>query len=270
MKIVVNGESVSTELISLEDLKASYYTKTTDNAVLILNGFQTKQDHILNENDEVWIIPKHRLPPMNQLEAMMAARHTPKVHEKIRAGSVVVVGLGGLGSAVATMLARLGVGRLLLVDYDEVEPSNLNRQSYYISHLGMKKTEALRQQLAEINPFIEVKTRAVKVVPELVRDLFVGYDILCEAFDDPKEKAMIVNAVLEQLPNMTIVASSGMAGYESANAILTRRRFSRLYVCGDMECEAKPGWGLMAPRVQICAGHQANMILRLLLGITEE
>lgn len=270
MRIVVNGTSLMTDCQCLYELIANYHGDFDGKTTFILNGFQTTENHALGENDELWMIPKDEFPPMVQLEAMMAARHTPKVHEKMKTGSVAIAGLGGLGSAVAIMLARLGVGRLLLVDYDVVEPSNLNRQSYYVSHLGMKKTEALKLQLAQINPFIEVKTADEKVRSEQVTALFEGYDILCEAFDDPKEKAMLINAVLEQLPNITIVASSGMAGYESSNAIVTSRRFSRLYVCGDMEHEAKPGCGLMAPRVQICSGHQANMILRLLLGLTEE
>ena len=102
-----------------------------------------------------------------------------------------------------------------------------------------------------------------------VEELFNGYDIICEAFDDPKSKAMLVNQVMEKLPNSTVVASSGMAGYDSCNSIRTVRRMRNLYVCGDFESEAAVGNGLMAPRVQVCAGHQANMILRLLLAIDE-
>jgi sulfur carrier protein ThiS adenylyltransferase len=209
------------------------------------------------------------LPEIAELEAMMAARHTPLVQQKLKSGKVAIAGLGGLGSNIAVMLARIGVGHLLLVDYDIVELSNLNRQSYYVSHLGLPKTEALKQQLGEINPFIRIETRQIRVSEENVRELFEGYSIVCEAFDQPAAKAMLVNTVLSQMPDVQMVASSGMAGYGSANAICTKRPMKNLYVCGDFKSEAALGNGLMAPRVQICAGHQANMVLRLLLGIDE-
>ena len=267
MNIRINGEMREIKCLTLEELKRMQ--TGSGNAVVILNGFQTSENLQLKEMDEVFLIPKGKLPPENQLEAMMSARHTPGVHAKLKRGSVAIAGLGGLGSAIAIMLARIGVGHLLLVDYDVVEPSNLNRQSYFISHLGMKKTDALQQQIAEINPFIEVKTADQKVCAQNAAHLFGGYGIVCEAFDDPVAKAMLAETLLEQLTETVVVAASGMAGYFSSNSIVTKRRFSRLYVCGDMENGPGQGSGLMAPRVQICAGHQANMVLRLLAGISE-
>lgn len=269
MQIYLNGKAENTRSHSLFELIKDRFGGLPPQTVFILNGFQTSEDYALGEGDTVFAIPKGTLPPKDELEAMMAARHTPKVQKRMKQGKVAIAGLGGIGSAVAIMLARLGVGRLLLVDFDVVEPSNLNRQSYYISHLGMKKTQALKQQLAEINPYLQVETADCRVRPEDVPRLFGDYDILCEAFDDPKAKAMLVNTALSQLPNIKVVAASGMAGYGSANLIQTRKRFERLYVCGDMEQEARPGWGLMAPRVSVCAGHQANMILQLLLDAEE-
>jgi thiamine biosynthesis protein ThiF, family 2 len=234
--------------------------------IAILNGFQIDSDRPLAENDTLTIIRKGAMPAREELESMMMARHTPAVHEKLKQGRVAIAGLGGLGSNIAVMLARIGVGQLLLVDFDIVEPSNLNRQSYYIRHLGMPKTLALKSQLAEINPFITIDTRAVRVEAGNVAELFSGCEILCEAFDKPEAKAMLVNTALEQLPDVKIVAASGMAGFASSNLIRTSRPAARLYLCGDRETGAAIGTGLMAPRVQICAGHQANMVLRLLVG----
>ncbi len=237
--------------------------------IVILNGFQLDRDHPLADNDTLTIIPRGVMPDREQLESMMMARHTPAVHKKLKQGRVAIAGLGGLGSNIAVMLARIGVGHLLLVDFDSVEPSNLNRQSYYIRHLGMPKTLALQSQLAEINPFVSVETRTVRVEADNVAELFAGWDILCEAFDKPAAKAMLVSAALEKLPGVKIVAASGLAGFASANAIRTARPLERLYLCGDLETAAAVGTGLMAPRVQVCAGHQANTVLRLLAGIEE-
>jgi sulfur carrier protein ThiS adenylyltransferase len=204
-----------------------------------------------------------------ELESQMMARHTPWLYKKLKAGRVAIAGLGGLGSNIAVMLARSGVGHLLLVDFDLVEPSNLNRQNYTVHHLGMPKTLAMQMQLTEINPFIQVEIRTVRVDVANVFELFTGYEIICEAFDNADAKAMLVNSVLESLPDASVVAASGMAGLGSANLIRTMQPFRRLFICGDFETGADADTGLMAPRVQVCAGHQANMVLRLLVDKEE-
>ena len=266
MNILINGNQINTDIRSLYELK-EIYGKNCD--VTIFNGFQTPDDCSLNDGDSVFFIKKGVMPSENELEAMMAARHTPDVHRKVKNASVAVAGLGGLGSNIAVMLARTGVGSLLLVDFDIVEPSNLNRQSYYISHLGMLKTDAVKSQIEQINPFINVETICVKVTDDNVRELFADYDIICEAFDNPVSKAVLVNGIMENFPDKKIVSGSGMAGYESSNLIRTKNPFKNFYICGDGVNEAKIGNGLMSPRVSVCAGHQANMILRLILGIEE-
>jgi sulfur carrier protein ThiS adenylyltransferase len=266
MQVEVNGRERTLTCCTAFEARAQLGSETD---IVILNGFQIDSDCPLSEKDTLTIIRKGTMPDQEELESMMMARHTPEVHKKVRQGRVAIAGLGGLGSNIAVMLARIGIGQLLLVDYDIVEPSNLNRQSYYIRHLGMPKTLALQNQLQEINPFIKLEIRTLRVEDGNVADLFAGYDIICEAFDKPEAKAMLVNTALEELPDVRIVAASGMAGFSSSNLIKTVRPMERLYVCGDLETGAGLGTGLMAPRVQICAGHQANMILRLLVGIEE-
>lgn len=235
--------------------------------VRILNGYQTAENLPLSDGDAVNLIVRGKLPDPESLESMMTARHTPQVHQKVKRARVAVAGLGGLGSNIALMLARTGVGELFLVDFDVVEPSNLNRQCYSICHLGMEKTAALAEQIKQINPYLHVKTQTCRVTEENAAPLFAGYPFVCEAFDSPAAKAMLVNTLLGQCPDCTVISASGMAGYGSANSIRTEKRFSRLYVCGDGESEAMPGCGLMAPRVTVCAAHQANLVLRLILGL---
>lgn len=266
MKLVVNGKELELKCQTAFDVRKQMGTETD---IVILNGFQIDEDRPVTDGDIVNIIRKGTMPKQEELESMMMARHTPHVHEKLKKGKVAVAGLGGLGSNIAIMLARIGVGHLLLVDFDIVEPSNLNRQHYNISHLGLPKTMALKKQIEEINPFIEVETKDVRVTEENVVEIFDEFEIICEAFDKPQAKSILVNVGLAELPNAKIVAASGMAGYESSNLIQTVHKMKRLYVCGDLENGAMVGRGLMAPRVQICAGHQANMILRLLVGIEE-
>ena len=200
------------------------------------------------------------------LERAFDSRFPPEIKERLRAASVAVAGLGGLGSNIAAMLARSGIGRLFLVDFDVVDVTNLNRQLYLIPHVGMAKTEAMLQILKDINPWLDVRTERVRVTKENAAALFGGFPYVCEAFDRPEEKAMLVNTLLRECPGTTVISGSGMAGYGDANLIKTEQRFGRLYLCGDGVTDIGAGMGLMAPRVAVCAGHQANKVLQLILG----
>lgn len=179
---------------------------------------------------------------------------------------MAVAGLGGLGSNVAFALARIGVGHLHLIDFDVVDITNLNRQQYTARHLGMYKTLALAHELKEINPFLDIYTHCVRVTESNIQSLFEHETIICEAFDRPEAKAMLANGILEQFPDKFLVSASGMAGFGSGNSICTKRAGRHFYVCGDGTSLPGPGNGLMAPRVMLCAAHQANMITRLILG----
>lgn len=201
-----------------------------------------------------------------ELDRAFDERFPAEIREKLRNGRAAIAGLGGLGSNIAVSLARSGVGHLLLVDFDIVDVTNLNRQMYMIPHLGMPKTEALREILAQINPWLDVRTEQVRVTPENVRELFSGWPVVCEAFDRADQKAMLVSSLLAQCPDTIVVCGNGMAGLGDANLIQTRQQMRRLYVCGDGMTEISPGVGLMAPRVAICAGHQANKVLQLITG----
>lgn len=261
MEIILNGKPFLTTAATLHALRGEDTER-----VVILNGYQTKDDLSIAEGDRVTLIRKGELPPKEALEAMLCARHTPGVYEKVKGARVAVAGLGGLGSSIALHLARTGVGHLHLVDFDVVEPSNLNRQQYRVSHLGMLKAEALRQEIMDVNPFVTVEAECVRLNEQNAAAILKNDTIVCEAFDSPEAKAMLVNTLLCECPEKYMVASSGMAGYGSGNAIKTRKTMGRLYLCGDEETGAQPGCGLMSPRVGICAGHQANMALRIILG----
>jgi sulfur carrier protein ThiS adenylyltransferase len=199
------------------------------------------------------------------LDRAFDARFAPEIKEKLASASVAVAGLGGLGSNITLMLARSGVGHLFLVDFDTVDPTNLNRQAYGISHLGMPKTQAIKTLIDDINPYLDVKTECVKVTPANVAELFGAYPLVCEAFDKPDQKAMLVRELLTQTAS-TVVSGNGMAGFGNSNAVITMQINSRLYMCGDGSTDVGGGTGLMAPRVNICAGHQANKIIELILN----
>ena len=200
-----------------------------------------------------------------ELDRAFDARFPDEMREKLRGAKVAVAGLGGLGSNIAVMLARSGIGHLFLVDFDVVDVTNLNRQMYFISHLGLPKTEALPQILYQINPYLTCESVRIKVMPENVRELFKEYPIVCEAFDKPDQKAMLVRELLMQCPETIVVSGNGMAGYGDTNDICTRQKMRRLYVCGDQKTDVGGGIGLMAPRVAACAAHEANKVIQLIM-----
>lgn len=201
-----------------------------------------------------------------QLIQALNERHSPETQEHLNRGRVAIAGLGGLGSNVAVALARIGVGHLHLIDFDRVDLTNLNRQQYFLEHVGQYKTDALKSQLFKINPYLDIRTDCVRVTEENLQELFCLEDIICEAFDNPESKAILACGILEHFPEKKLVAASGLAGYESNNLIHTRRVSRNFYLCGDEKTEAIYGRGLMAPRAALCAAHEANMITRLLMG----
>ncbi len=239
--------------------------QNTDNLVYIINGFATKEAVVLKEGDELFLIKKGEMPPQDALESMMSARHTPKVHERLKRASVAICGLGGLGSHIAIMLARVGVGRLRLIDFDIIEPSNLNRQAYSIDDLGAFKADALSAQIARINPFIATEPLILKITKDNLAEALAGANIVCEAFDVAATKAMLAQHFHAIFPDTPLICASGLAGFGDSNDIITKKIAPNFYVCGDMKSGAKVGMGLMAPRVSICAAHQANLVLELLM-----
>ena len=200
-----------------------------------------------------------------QLDQAFDARFPEEMRTKLRNARVAVAGLRGLGSNIAVMLARSGVGELLLVDFDTVDVTNLNRQMYLIPQLGKPKAEALPEILYQINPYLTYRSVCIKVTPDNVKELFSEYPIVCEAFDKPDQKAMLVRELLMQCPKTTVVSGNGMAGYADANEIRTCQVMKRLYVCGDQSTDVGNGIGLIAPRVAVCAAHEANKVLQLIM-----
>ncbi len=196
------------------------------------------------------------IPTENEMKNAIAERHGIERQKKFSSSTVAICGLGGLGSNIAVSLARAGVGKLILIDFDCVDISNLNRQQYKASQIGIKKTMALYFNLKEIAPYIDIRLHDA--------------DIICEAFDKAESKAELVNTVLEKMPDKYIVAASGMAGIGSANSITTKKITKKFYISGDNVSDVETEGCLFSSRVMLCAAHEAHMVLRILSGEYDE
>ena len=202
---------------------------------------------------------------MELKEEDLLKRNVKGISKKLKKTRVCILGLGGLGSNVTVLLARAGIGYLKLIDFDVVEASNLNRQQYRISHIGMKKTEAMKTIIREINPFVEVDILDIKVDRKNIYSIVGDIEIVVEAFDRAETKAMILEELLTN-KNKIVVSASGMAGLGSANEIVTKKIKDNFYLVGDNYSDYEEYLGIMSTRVMICAAHQANVVLRLILG----
>lgn len=213
--------------------------------------------------------PNTHILSYDEIQAALIERHGEAIQKKLNQARVAIAGLGGLGSNTAFYLARIGVGHLHLLDFDKVDITNLNRQQYLMAHIGMEKTRALKEHLLQINPYLDIRTDCVRITEENLTELFAEDEIICEAFDVPECKAMLVNGILEHFPEKKLVAASGMAGYGKSNDIRTRKIMKNFYLCGDGVSSVEDGLGLMAPRVAVCAAHEANLIVELILEEAE-
>ncbi len=210
------------------------------------------------------------IPSKEEWNNALEERHGKELHKAFSSATVAVCGLGGLGSNIAIALARAGVGRLILCDFDRVDITNLHRQQYKADQIGMFKTEALAENLKEIAPYISLEVYTERITEENAVALLSDADIICEAFDDAECKAMLTDVVLSEMPDQYLIAASGMAGLYDANRIKTRKVTSKFYLCGDEKSDIADGIGLVSSRVMVCAAHEAHTVLRILANKFEE
>jgi sulfur carrier protein ThiS adenylyltransferase len=184
--------------------------------------------------------------------------------EKLKDSCIGIAGCGGLGSNCAMALARAGVGKLVIVDFDTVSRENLGRQYFFLDQVGQKKVLALRDNIARVDPAIEVEAHDVRLGPDEVVHIFKNCALIIEAFDRADMKLMIIETVSERFPDKFIIAASGLAGYGANNALHTRRLGS-LFICGDEVSEVSAELPPLAPRVGIVAAMEANQALEIIM-----
>lgn len=190
-----------------------------------------------------------------------------ELRERLAPKSVTILGCGGLGSNCAAMLVRSGVLNLTLVDFDNVEDSNLNRQMFFTDQIGAPKVDALAATLRRIDPGVTLRPIRECIDADNIGSMLVGADAIVEAVDSAETKALILNACARETPDIPLIAASGLAGHSSANRIQTIQLAENLWVAGDLETDVRAGHALVASRVMVAAAHQAHAVIRVLLGL---
>ena len=166
------------------------------------------------------------LPPLSNEEITRYSRHLlmPEVglegQQRLKAARIVCVGVGGLGSPVALYLAAAGVGTLGLVDFDEVDTANLQRQiAYSTADVGSSKVESARRRLNGINPGVAVQAHEVRLSSANALELLRGYDVIVDATDNFPARYLVNDAcVLLGKPNVhgSVVRLEGQCAVFSA------------------------------------------------------
>ncbi|MDX9694635.1 MAG: sulfur carrier protein ThiS adenylyltransferase ThiF [Bacteroidales bacterium] len=187
-----------------------------------------------------------------------------EIKRKLKTKTVGIVGCGGLGSNCAVALARVGVGRLIIADFDKIEESNLNRQYFFWDQIGKIKSDTLKENIERINPELEVISHHVFIDESNFKNLFNECDLIIEAFDSPESKEMILRAMSKFFPDKTLIMGIGISGW-GQNDSLKETRYPNLIICGDQKSEVSDELPPLAPRVGIVANMQANVALEILL-----
>jgi sulfur carrier protein ThiS adenylyltransferase len=201
-----------------------------------------------------------------RLERTFFSKHDPAILPILRRSVVGIAGAGGLGSAAAMALARAGVGKLIIADFDKIEITNLNRQQYFLSQVGQAKVLALRQNLRKANPFSVYEVHRLKITRANVAEIYREAELLIEAFDRAGQKQMLLETWLARFPGRPVIIASGLSGF-GHNRKIKQRRIGNLHICGDETSEPRRGISPMAPRVGIVANMEANLAIELLVRL---
>lgn len=189
---------------------------------------------------------------------------TEVVSEKLRSSVVGIAGAGGLGSNTAMALARAGVGCIVIVDFDAVEASNLNRQYFFLDQVGQPKVEALKENIERAVKGCTIKTVNRKLVSGSMWEPFRDVDVVVEALDSASTKVSFIEDILLNLPDKYLVAASGVAGIGGSSRV-REQWYDRLVIVEDPEALSSDEDLLLCPKVGQFAHHQANIVLDILL-----
>ncbi len=201
---------------------------------------------------------------MNDFEKTLAGffgEESLAIIQKIKVG---IAGAGGLGSNCALFLVRCGFKKFRIADSDTVEISNLNRQFYFITQVGKRKVDALRDNLLMINPDLEIETITERILKDNVEELFRDYDVVVEALDGAADKKMVAEAYMNS--GKLVVAASGLAGWGGSDDITIHCIKDKFFLVGDLVSGIAPDRPPLAPRVNVAAAKQADVILSYFLG----
>lgn len=189
---------------------------------------------------------------------------------RLKAGSVLVIGTGGLGSPVALYLAAAGIGRIGLLDGDRVELSNLQRQVLHSDQtIGELKVKSASGILKDLNPEILIEEHPVRFSEENAAELIAGYDVVVDCTDNLKTRLLMNRVCVRQHKPMVHGAVFRFEGQVSVFHAPAGPCYQCLYpILPDEEYIPDPAKnGLLSTTPGVIGTIMANEVLKLILGI---
>ena len=168
-----------------------------------------------------------------------------------------IAGIGGIGSNVARHLVQAGVKDLVIVDFDYVEASNLNRQFYFFSQIGERKTNCLEKNLKGISPGINIEKIDRKIEPGDSKRIFSCCDVVVEGFDNKIMKKIIIEELAETCA--MLVSASGIAGDDMD--CITTKKMGNCYIVGDFISDTD-NCRLFPPKIAMISSLMAGIVLK--------
>lgn len=201
---------------------------------------------------------------MNDFEKTLLELFGWKKFNKVQNTKIGIAGAGGVGSNCAASLVRLGFKCFTIIDFDIVNYSNLNRQFFFYNQIGMRKVTALKENLQLINPDIIITTLVQKLTKANILTCFSECDVIVEAFDNPKYKRDLAELILPT--GKFVVSVSGIAGWKNIDKVRITKVKSNFYLVGDLTSAVSYEMPPLAPKVQVAALKQANLIFNYVIG----
>lgn len=204
---------------------------------------------------------------------MMLSQLDYSGQQKLLNARVLVVGVGGLGSPVAMYLAAAGVGHLTVVDFDQVDLSNLQRQIIHTTErIGMQKVASAKVALSALNPEITIETIDAKLEGELLHEQVALADVVVDASDNFSTRFSLSDACVEQ---RTALVSGAAIRFEGQVTVFRNdQNDSPCYRClykdeGELEERCSES-GVLAPVVGIIGSIQATEAIKVITGMGQE
>lgn len=205
---------------------------------------------------------------MNEFEIAIQSLLGKERFLRVQNYRVGIAGAGGLGSNCALNLVRSGFKHLIVVDFDIVNASNLNRQFYWLGQVGEVKVKALEHNLRLINPELDFDGINKVITSENINEIFTDCDVLVEALDSAPAKKMFLNGCLEL--GKVVIAASGLAGFGNTDAVVVKKITDKFFMVGDLCSEVNETNPPFAPKVNIVAAKQADLVLQYIMGLSSD
>lgn len=200
---------------------------------------------------------------MNKMEQNLSRYLKVDDLSKIKKITVGIAGCGGIGSNTANNLVRLGFKNFILIDFDKIDFSNLNRQFYFYDQVDKYKSTTLKENLLRINPDLNITSITTKLTRENIKIYLKESDIVIEGFDTVENKQMLI----EEIFNFRqLISTSGLGTYWNVESIKTREITKNFTMIGDFFSDTDKGDSPLTPGVSIVTGKIAAAVLKWSIG----